>query len=77
MRHKESLQYIVQFDFFVSPLSFLMPLVVWFVAAKNLMHIVSLCRKWHDNDPIFGHQIPDYDSLAPNQLARVIKKYLE
>jgi len=54
-----------------------MPLVVWFVAAKNLTHIVSLCRKWHDNDPTFGHQIPDYDSLAPNQLARVIKKYLE
>jgi len=49
MRHKESLQYIVQFDFL----------------------------KWHDNDPTFGHQIPDYDSLAPNQLARVIKKYLE
>jgi len=41
-----------------------MPLVVWFLAGRNLTPIVSLCRKWQDNDPTFGHRMPDYDSLA-------------
>ena len=25
---------------------------------------MSLCRKWQDNDPTFGHRMHDYDSLA-------------
>ena len=41
-----------------------MPLVVWFVAGRNLTPIVSLYRKWHDNDQKLGHRMRYYDSLA-------------